>query len=374
MFESIVQSKAIQTGVLDSLEDFRIFVRGVDKDKISDMTTNIIRGHLVDYTQRQCALWRIPLSPNVPSGFYWDAATRSWMNRYTDMLVIEGRKILLVPKGAVSFARRYTPERFHRQFLLSYLQHEHLRMGSVLVQYRKSDDSPYVTKRSVQEHEAPYDKDYLATFTSNHRDIFQTFKTRLRGEDAVEDRQITDADRSEVIEHLIVSLGRVPAGHAEASQYHRLVVGILELLFYPKLICPQVEVEINEGRRRIDLTFDNGATEGLFLRLQNQFNLNCQYIIVECKNYSRDVKNPELDQIQGRFSPNRGRVGIIVSRTCDDPRALISRCNDIYKEGRGLVLPLFDADLLTALERHRDGEANPMEEILSTRVREVALP
>jgi hypothetical protein len=373
IFESIRASRAAQTGLLEHLEDVRIFVPGIDKDKISDMTTNIIRHHLVIYTQKQCALWGIPMTENVPTGFYWDGVTRSWQSSELPMLIIDERKILLVPKGVISFSRRYTSRNFYNRYLLTFLQHEHLRMNTVLVQRRAGDDSPYVTKKSVIADEPQYDKDYLTNFTHAHRDVFRDFKNESKGETSIDDEKLTDIEIESVIDHLIQELQGIQPGNAGASRYHRVTVGILELLFYPTLICPEIEVEINEGRRRIDITFDNAATSGIFLRLQSQFRLNCQYIIVECKNYSKDVNNPELDQLIGRFSPNRGRVGLMLCRTTEDQARLFARCNDVYTENKGLILPLFDTDLLAALNAVRNGEFSFTEQMLSNRLREITI-
>lgn len=372
IFQSILASKAVQTGLVEHLEDFRVFVYGVDKDKISDMTTNIIRSHLINYTQAQCRLWQIPLTPNIPTGFFWDAASRSWRTGYSEMLIVDQRKILLVPKGIVSFAKRYTPSRFHRQYLLEYLQHEHLQMGSALVQYRV-DDTPYVTKKSL-EPEAPFDKEHLATFVQAHPEVFKEFRSdQVHDQKSISDEDLSSVDVNDVIAHLIEQLRAVQPGNDGASRYHRIVVSILEMLFYPKLLCPQVEVEINAGRRRIDLTFDNAAVDGVFVRLQNQFKLNCQWIIVECKNYTKDVKNPELDQISGRFAPNRGRVGFLICRDADKRDVLFARCNDIFKEERGLVLPIFDSDLLGCLEAKLAGNGEEVEDMLTRRIRDVAM-
>lgn len=122
IFESLVASKAAQTGLLNDLEDCRIFVEGVDKDKTSDMTTNVIRNHLLDYTKQQCNLWGIPTVPNAPSGFYWNSAHRQWESGRCDVLQVNGKKVLLVPKAVVSYSKKHTPQQFHQHFVLNFLQ------------------------------------------------------------------------------------------------------------------------------------------------------------------------------------------------------------------------------------------------------------
>lgn len=45
IIRSLLKSKAFKSGLMDDIEDFRIFVPGIDKDKISDMTGNINKLH-----------------------------------------------------------------------------------------------------------------------------------------------------------------------------------------------------------------------------------------------------------------------------------------------------------------------------------------
>ena len=66
IFKSLRQSRVILTGVMEDIEDFRIFVPNVDKDKVSDMTANIIKWHLIQYTIEQCHLHDILLTTSVP--------------------------------------------------------------------------------------------------------------------------------------------------------------------------------------------------------------------------------------------------------------------------------------------------------------------
>src|SRR5439155_14036940 len=107
--------------------------------------------------------------------------------------------------------------------------------------------------------------------------------------------------------------------------------------------------EMQEWRKRIDVTFDNGAESRFFFLLHTAHRMSSQYIMVECKNYSRDIANPELDQIAGRFSPNRGRFGLVVCRSISDMPVFLKRCADTHRDDRGLVLPLTDDDLLQIL-------------------------
>lgn len=378
IFESLKASRAIQTGLLENLEDSRLFVQGVDKDKVSDMTTNIIRSHLVGYTIAQCELWNVPLIDDVPTGFMWDRESQSWINDFAPGLILGGDRILLVPKAIVSFAARYTPQDYYRHFVLNFLKEDHLRRNTIFVQ--KSYDKRgrikrrWVTKKSLMEKEAKYSKDFLVDFTHRHPEVFKAFKddTKRRLNSTGVD-QVSPAVVRSVAEGLIEQLNVIEPGSAGAGAYHTLVTGILEFLFYPRLTCPLKEREIHEGRKRIDITFDNSATTGFFHHLHSIHGIPSSYIMVECKNYSADVANPELDQLSGRFSPNRGRFGISVCRKIENLERFIARCGDTCRDDRGLVIPLLDADIVTMLREAAEGEDTPGEQLLIERMRQIRL-
>lgn len=149
---------------------------------------------------------------------------------------------------------------------------------------------------------------------------------------------------------MIEDLRVIPAGPDNATKYHRLVVGILELIFYPYIINPIVEEEVNHGRKRIDIVYDNAATENFFHELHDIKNIKCPYVFVECKNYSSDPKNRELDQLIGRFSDIRGRFGMLLCRKIDNMELFIDRCKDSLKDGHGLIIPITDNDVITILD------------------------
>ncbi len=246
---------------MQDIEDSILFVENFGKDKLSDMTTNIITKHLIEYTQNQCDLHDIPLNDNVPSGYYWDSQDEEWITEYTRMLVIDGKIILLVPKAIVSYCKAYTPERYYNRFVLEFLQDEHLRIRSALIQAR-SNGIEFVTKKDLKERD-PQSKDFLRRFTERHPEILQQFKDETVL-DSLSDKEIRDINIRLVSQKLIHELKSCPPGSDAANTFHNLVKGILEIIFYPHLMNPIKEREINQGRKRIDIVFQNASKTGIF--------------------------------------------------------------------------------------------------------------
>jgi hypothetical protein len=373
IFDRLIRSRAIQSGLIRDIEDHVLFVENFDKDRLSDMTTNIIRKHLIAYTQIQCELHGIPLADDVPSGFFWNRITHEWEAEYTRILIVDNKAILLVPKGIVSFNSAYSSRRYYGHFVLNFLQNEHLSMNSLLVERRK-DGTPFVTKKRLEE-EVPFSKDFLRRFTADHPEVLQHFKddTEMRSLTDLEFPHLDNYDIQRIMQQLLVDLRNIPAGSDNASSYHNLMIGILEIIFYPYLINPVKEQEIHNGRKRIDIVFDNAAQEGVFFNIPNMQKVPCMYVFVECKNYSRDIANPELDQIGGRFSFNRGQVGFIVCRQIDNLPLFIERCRDTYRDGRGLIIPLVDDDIIRLLQNYDNWNREFVDQFLSERVRQIIM-
>lgn len=375
LFDSILQSKAIETGLVEHLEDTAIFISGIGKDKVSDMTTNIIRANLIEYSQDQCKLVGIPLSSNISSGYYWDINSKKWCQKYTEMLVLKDKKILLVPKGVVSYVKEFSHNKYHQHFALEFLQDEHLKRNTSLVQVKYDKHGiiakRFVTKKDLKEKALESKKEALSEFTQKHPEVFKNFRLSTSSEiSPIPNSEFSEVNVSNLVDFLISKLQKIKAGSESASDYHSLMIGVLEFIFYPDLINPIKEKEINSGRKRIDISFDNGApTSGFFYRLQYAFNIPCQYIFIECKNYTNDIKNPELDQMLGRFSPNRGKFGIITCRNIEDQTLFLQRCADSYKDQHGLIIPLTDNDIITILNKMKEGINHPEEEILSSKAR-----
>ena len=127
-----------------------------------------------------------------------------------------------------------------------------------------------------------------------------------------EERQVTSMMRTRrsLLTPSVQALRNITAGSERASEYHRFMIGAVEFIFFPNLLHPKKEQEIHQGRKRIDILVENGAREGIFYRIPTIRKLPCAYIPFECKNYTTEVANPELDQIAWPIFGKSGQVGI----------------------------------------------------------------
>jgi hypothetical protein len=352
IFSRLKNSKAIECGFLENIEDLRIFIEKIDRDKLSDLITNIIRKKLLEYTIEQCELNNIPITRGVPSGYYWNKNTHKWENMYTDRLVVKGTPILLVPKSIISYCDMYTPAKYRQHFILNFLQKENIENETALVKIIKTTKEKYVTKKSIMEHEPKMDKKYILNFTIKHPEIFNNFKNQNKKTNYMNGELLTEISYADVCQHMAEKLKSIPAGTEQASDYHDLMIGIYEFLSYPDLSNPNKEVKIHNGRKRIDIVFSNISEKGYFAVISDKIKMTSPQIIVECKNYKGDPHNPELDQLSGRFSIRRGQIGILSCRTIEKYNKFIESCADTYLDGHGLILPITDDEIIEILKHN----------------------
>jgi hypothetical protein len=94
----------VREGIITALEETELMIDGISDDKISDLTTNIIRGHLVEYTRDQCQLYGIE-TEQVAIPPIFDTDSMEWEERFVNLPVWNNRPVVLVPKSIV----RYSP-------------------------------------------------------------------------------------------------------------------------------------------------------------------------------------------------------------------------------------------------------------------------
>src|SRR5207302_255352 len=164
---------------------------------------------------------------------------------------------------------------------------------------------------------------------------------------------------------LLAAVRDIPAGKAGADAYEKAIEDLLTALFSPSLTDPRVQRRIHEGRKRIDITYTNVARAGFFDWLGTHY--EAPHVFVECKNYEGDIENPELDQLSGRFSPSRGRFGLLVCRHFEKKELFIRRCRDTAQDERGFIIALDDEDLAALVQARKQQNVTKQFELLKER-------
>jgi hypothetical protein len=350
LYERLRGSAAVTSGSLRDLDEIELLMPGIGSDKISDLAVNVIRGEFVAYTEEQCQLLDIP-TERVNSGLYWDHEADNWASRYANLPVYKNERLVLIPKLAVRSRLIPNHEEYYSRFVLDFLGAEHLKANDSLVTLLKNGN-PRVFRRDLK-NRYKLSKEFLLEFSLQHPEVLEAYKKTLPLKARpIDDKDIEDCQRSprDTVTFDSAVLEAIPSGTTHANRYHSLILGILTEVFYPWLTHPVKEQEVDDGRKRIDIYFRNSAESGFFSRLVNMHKVHCPYVVVECKNYSEDPSNPELDQLMGRFSRKRGMFGLLVCRDLQEPDKMLKRLQDVVNNTEGVIIVLTDTDMMRLVE------------------------
>ncbi len=297
LFNALRESRAVKTGLLSDLAEAELFIEGIGRDKISDLTTNIIRRPLVDYTAEQCALHNIDRQLVNTAGPVWDPVRANWVQTPQQLPLIAGRPVILIPKYSVRRRLCLDSQEFYNKHMIEFLAAEYLHASSSLVHTLKNGKRRVYKKDVKARH--PFIKDDLAEFVRQHPEVLSEYK-KLKGAQGPLNSWDFDEDFDEALlaNALCSTLVDIPPGNDNASRYHTLMIGILSFLFFPGLITPIKEREIHQGRKRIDIKYTNSGTGPFFQRVLQAPQTRAVSVSVECKNYSTDPA-----------STDRGRLG-----------------------------------------------------------------
>ncbi|MBW8639173.1 hypothetical protein K1W69_18400 [Hoeflea sp. WL0058] len=350
VWQALSTSEAAKSGLLKDLEDTALLVRGINRDVISDITTNIIRAPLIQYTQHVCDYYGIHKESGVSSGNIWHPDEHKWVQDFVDLPVPNGfGRILLVPKAIVRLSLGYDASEYYRHYLLERMREaeEAAHTGLVaLIQGGPRRGQVGVTKKALIE-KYGQNKDSIVSQTLRFPDVLDAYKRTKDSAPSLplSHYQFPDGDGSSTPDWntLLSNIQTIPTGRKDAAKYEDAIESLLTALFYPALTNPTKQTRIHAGQKIIDITYTNMGVAGFFSWVRGHY--SSAMLMVECKNYGNEVANPEVDQLSGRFSPSRGTVGLLVCRNVLDLESLLERCRNTAADARGYIIPLTDADL-----------------------------
>ncbi|MCF6411502.1 hypothetical protein [Pseudalkalibacillus salsuginis] len=187
LFDNITSTEMVEAGLIRRLEDIHVFVSDFGKDRLSDLVTNIIRQHLVDYTEKQCELLGIELGKESKDlGYFWNNNTKVWGTCKGRPLIVDDKNILLVPKKIAVKSFRYTVGQYCSTHVLVRRQEQHIKDDTNLVKKTKKKDGTLkieVFKKDIREEEIKQaglnEKQYARRVTMENPDLIDNFRTSI---------------------------------------------------------------------------------------------------------------------------------------------------------------------------------------------------
>lgn len=118
----------VRMGVLRQIEDLPLFVKGVDRDITSDVTTRIVYHPLARFTEAMIdAFPHFTAGANTVETFakqVWDPVAREWTTANVLLPVAHGKPILLVPNGWARPTLLLNARRYYETSVLTFAQLE----------------------------------------------------------------------------------------------------------------------------------------------------------------------------------------------------------------------------------------------------------
>ena len=173
-------------------------------------------------------------------------------------------------------------------------------------------------------------------------------------------------------------LDEIPVGGANptlrnlnASKYHWLIFNILSIIFRNRLKRPQMEEQMGDGLQYVDITFSNKDDVGFFNQLAERYDIRCPNIMIECKNYTDDIRNPAYHQIESRLGRQSGRFGIIICRDIEDVDLALERSTFIHRQRSNIVITLTDSEIKELVELKLEDDDESIDYYLEDKLKKI---
>lgn len=181
VYEKLSKSQAVQSGLLKDLEESALLVKGINRDIVSDMTVMITKGELIEFTQRQCRKYDVPVK-KVKVGMIWNRELEKWEEREADLPVYNMKPIILVPKKIICINPTLNCQEFYNHEILDTIQDELMRADQSLVVVLKNGKRKCaITKKELKkDNKFKFSKELLYSMIQAHPHLLENYRTRKK--------------------------------------------------------------------------------------------------------------------------------------------------------------------------------------------------
>jgi hypothetical protein len=313
-------------------EVIQMLVNGISKDRISDISTNMLGSFLIDYTMQECRQYGIPTEKSEIE--YLDAKSMSMRKDNCELPINPKTKQVLwfVPKRWLRKTTWLNDDDYLNNYLVNRIEDLKRQEIDVVLFNRENYDVPI---------------DYIMAKERTAADC--------KNDPLFCQIPIASAKRK------LAAIKKLPTGKKENAdkKYESEVCPLLASILYPHMDFAQAQSRTDSGTQIRDLVFYNN-TSYEFLRDIKQLFASRQ-IVVELKNVE-EVTKEHINQLNRYLNPVFGSFGIIMTRN-KPKRSVMQHTIDLWSGQRKCILIMDDSDLELMVNVYESKQRDPIEVI-----------
>lgn len=316
------------------LEAIQLLVRGISKDRISDIACSFIKSHLIDYTITQCYSLGIPTEKVHVNNVFHMQKPHPVSEQVPLPITPESREpIILVPKRYLRFVPWINFDEY----------------------YAKScpqDDG-------VQQPEELSRISVLNFNRDNYGAIQEYIALKERTAEDCKNDPLFSAIPALSAKRRLKQLLALPSGTQDLShqKYEKMVESLFPSMFYPYLDFAAAQSRTDSGTSIRDLIFYNTASHHFLKQIHDTY--KSQQIVMELKNV-HELSREHVDQLNRYMTNELGQFGILVTRN-EPTRAIRQRILDLWSGQRKCIVIITDSDIEQMVDVFETKQREPID-------------
>ncbi|EIV7641954.1 hypothetical protein JK320_22345 [Klebsiella pneumoniae] len=292
ILDSLINSKAAQSGLLKDLEDTALTINGIASDRISDSVCNILKLPFIEYTQKICDFYGVNMS-EVSGVRLWDPNSGRWGKKAFHLPVHNGEEVILIPKILAREKIAYSHTSFYRKYIIPEIRAEHLESGSALVALLRG--KPTVTAKKIIE-EFGQSKDFIEGQIVKYPNSIRQYKEELLlSPPPPLPHNSFDDSKNSVTGPLSEDIKKLKSAihNSDIELYIDSIKKLLLTMFYPSLFYPTT---LRNDTQYYSFTMLNEARGGFFFDF-SVFGIQAEKILINIIMSSKHLDVEYLDKV-----------------------------------------------------------------------------
>ncbi|MEX4008255.1 hypothetical protein [Neoaquamicrobium sediminum] len=319
-------------------EEIQLFVDGISKDRISDISCSFLKSFLIDFTIQQCDKIGIPRQAVDVENVY-DYRKNVFETQRGLLLPVhpsDGRPLLFVPKRWL----RFVPWLSYDDYFETYCPQDEI-----------SHKPEELTRVEVLD----YNRDHYGIVDAYVQTKERTFED-CKNDPLFSQIPITSAKRK------FAAIRKLPTGKDDNSdqKYEKAIGQLLPSLLYPKLDFAQEQARTDSGASIRDLIFYNTLSTPFLQDMHKDY--GSRQITVEMKNVA-EISREHVDQLNRYLAEELGKFGLFVTRN-PLKKAVFTRTIDLWSGQRKALIALTDDDVGQMVELFESKQRDPIDVIV----------